>query len=112
MLPLATSPQHFLAACSRGFCCGCCSEAERSPATHLLFQLHADGIGLLEEDGVAPEQVTEGGELVPLPLPEGPEGELEFPLCPLHCRDMEGLSPRTRTSTHSFMIPQKASKPL
>lgn len=87
-----TSPQHLLAACSCGLCCGCCSWPARSPSTHLLLQLHADGIGFLEEDGIAPEQVTEGGELVPLPLPKGPEGELEFPLCPLHCGDMEGQS--------------------
>lgn len=104
MLLLATSPQHFLAACACSLCCGCCSKPERSPATHLLFQLHADGIGFLEEDSVAPEQVTEGGELVPLPLPKGPEGELEFPLCPLHCGDKEGQSPHCQDTDPQFTL--------
>lgn len=111
MLRLATPPQHFAAACSRGLCCGYGSEPERSPATHLLFQLHADGIGFLEEDSVAPEQVTEGGELVPLPLPKGPEGELEFPLCPLHCGDMEGQSPRyPDINPHALHAPTESIK--
>ena len=51
---------------------------------YLLLELHADGIGLLEEDGVPPEQVTERGELVESPLPEGPQGELCLARGPRH----------------------------
>lgn len=61
--------------------------------THLLLQLHTDGIGFLEKDGIAPEQVTEGSELVPFPLPKGPESQLELPLCPLHCGDRGAITP-------------------
>ena len=49
---------------------------------HLFLELHADGVGLLEEDGIAPQQVPQRCELVPLPLPEGPLGQLKFMLCP------------------------------
>lgn len=101
---------------------GATASQRGAPGTHLLLQLHADSIGFLEEDGIAPEQVAEGGELVPLPLPKGPEGQLELPLCPLHCGDMEGQSPhrwegghqcRGAQGTHGplFLLLQRASKP-
>ena len=51
---------------------------------YLLLELHADCIGLLEEDGVSPEQVAERGELVEAPLPEGPQSELSLARSPRH----------------------------
>lgn len=59
---------------------------------HLLLELHTDGVGLLEEDGIAPEQVPQRRELVPLPLAEGPQSQLALALCPLDC----GERPRGR----------------
>lgn len=56
---------------------------------YLLFEFHADGVGLLEEDGVPPEQVAERGELVAPPLAEAPHGQFSFPLRPLDCGRME-----------------------
>ena len=61
---------------------------------HLLLELHADGVGLLEEDGVAPQQVPQRRELVPLPLPEGPQCQLALPLCPLDCAERRARSMR------------------
>ena len=52
---------------------------------HLFLELHADGVGLLEEDGIAPQQVPQRCELVPLPLPEGPQCQLALSLGPLDC---------------------------
>ena len=51
---------------------------------YLLLELNADGVGLLEEDGVPPEQVAERGELVEAPLPEGPQSELRLAGGPRH----------------------------
>lgn len=56
-----------------------------SAGPHLLLQLYTDGVGLLEEDGIAPKQVPQRCELVPLPLTEGPQRQLALPLCPLDC---------------------------
>jgi len=100
---------------------GAMASQSEALSTHLLLQLHTNGVGFLEEDGVAPEQVTEGGELVPFPLPKGPEGQLELPLRPLHCGDTEGLSPCCQVGGHQrrgaqwtcgplFLLPQRASK--
>lgn len=50
----------------------------------LLLEFHTDGVGLLQEDGVAPQQVPEGGELVAPPLAEAPHSQLSLPLRPLH----------------------------
>lgn len=61
---------------------------------HLLLELHADGVGLLEEDGVAPQQVPQRRELVPLPLPEGPQRQLALPLRPLDCAERRAQSMR------------------
>ena len=49
----------------------------------LLLELHADGVGLLQEDGVAPQQVPQGGELVRPPLAEAPHGQLHLLRRPL-----------------------------
>lgn len=59
---------------------------------HLLLELHADGVGLLEEYGVAPQQVPQRCELVPLPLSEGPQCQLAFPLGPLDCAERRASS--------------------
>lgn len=100
---------------------GAAASQRGAPGTHLLLQLHTDGIGFLEEDGIAPEQVTEGGELVPLPLPKGPEGQLKLPLRPLHCGDTEGQSPhhwegayrhRGAQGTHSPLFCRKHQNPV
>lgn len=61
---------------------------------HLLLELHANGVGFLEEDGVAPQQVPQRRELVPLPLPEGPERQLTLPLRPLDCGERRPCSSR------------------
>lgn len=51
----------------------------------LLLELHTDGVGLLQEDGVPPQQVPQRRELVTAPLPEAPHSQLSLPLRPLHC---------------------------
>lgn len=53
---------------------------------YLFLQLYANGISLLEENGISPEQVSERGELVESPLTESPEGQFSLSLCPRHCR--------------------------
>ena len=68
----------------------------QAAGAHLLLEFHADGIGLLEEDGIAPQQVPQGRELVPPPLPEGPQRQLTLPLCPLDCGDTCKRSPQTQ----------------
>lgn len=52
----------------------------------LLFQLNADSIGFLEEDGVAPKQIPERRELVETPLSESPQSQLGLTHGPRHCR--------------------------
>ena len=54
-------------------------------AADLLLELHTDGVGFLEEDGVAPEQVPQGGELIETPLTERPQGQLCLSRGPGHC---------------------------
>lgn len=68
----------------------------QAAGAHLLLEFHADGIGLLEEDGIAPQQVPQGRELVPPPLPEGPQRQLTLPLCPLDCGDTCKRSSQTQ----------------
>lgn len=51
---------------------------------HLLLELHTDGVGLLEVHSIAPQLVSQGGELVVAPLPEGPLGQLKLMLGPGH----------------------------
>lgn len=58
--------------------------------TYFLFQLNTDGIGLLKVDSVSPQLVTERGELMVPPLPEGPLSQLELMLSPRHCRGDRG----------------------
>lgn len=53
---------------------------------HLFLQLHTDSIGLFEEDGVAPKQIPERGELVETPLSERPQSQLCLTLRPRHWR--------------------------
>lgn len=55
--------------------------------TYFLLQLHTNGIGLLQVDSVSPQLVTEGGELMVPPLPEGPLSQLKLMLSPRHCRE-------------------------
>lgn len=54
--------------------------------SHLLLEFHTDSVGLLEEDGVAPEQIPEWGELVETPLSERPQRQLSLTLRPRHWR--------------------------
>lgn len=58
--------------------------------SNLFLQLHTDSIGLLEEDGVAPEKIPERRELVETPLSERPQSQLGLMLRPRHsgARDM------------------------
>lgn len=49
----------------------------------LLLELDTDGVGLLQEDGITPQQVSQGGELVRPPLAEAPQGQLRLLLGPL-----------------------------
>lgn len=53
---------------------------------YLFFQLHTNGISLLEENCISPEQISERGELIESPFPESPESQFCLPLCPRHCR--------------------------
>ncbi len=53
---------------------------------HLFLQLHADGIGLFEEDGVAPQQIPERRELVETPFSERPHSQLGLTHRPRHWR--------------------------
>lgn len=57
--------------------------------TNLLLQLHTNGIGLFEEDGIAPKQIPEGGELVETPLSESPQRQLRLMFCPRHWRPVQ-----------------------
>lgn len=52
---------------------------------YFFLQLHADGIGLLQVDGVPPQLISERCELVEPPLPEGPLSQVELVLSPRHC---------------------------
>lgn len=59
-----------------------CACGRAQAPLYLLLQLHTDGVGLLQVHSIAPEQISEGRELVTLPLPEGPLGQLELVLSP------------------------------
>lgn len=63
--------------------------------SYLFLQLHTDSISLLEEDGVAPKQVPERGELVETPFSERPQSQLSLPLRPRHWRAQH----KTRVNT-------------
>jgi len=52
---------------------------------YLFLELHTDGIGFFEVYSIAPQPVSEGGELVVSPLPESPLGQLVLMLGPGHC---------------------------
>ena len=47
-----------------------------------LLQLDRDGVGLLQEDGVAPKVVAQGCELVTPPLGEAPRRQLVLAVRP------------------------------
>lgn len=52
---------------------------------YLFLELHTDSIGFFEVYSIAPQLVSEGGELVVSPLPESPLGQLVLMLGPGHC---------------------------
>ena len=54
-------------------------------AADLFLELHTDGVGFLEEDGVPPEQVPQGGELIETPLTERPQSQLGLSRGPGNC---------------------------
>lgn len=54
---------------------------------HLFLELHTDGIGFFEVHSIAPQLVSEGGELVVPPLPESPLGQIILMLSPGHCNN-------------------------
>lgn len=51
---------------------------------HLFLELNTDGVGFLQEDGVAPQLIPEGGELVKAPLSERPQSQLGLTHSPRH----------------------------
>lgn len=51
---------------------------------HLFLEFHTDCVGFLQEDGVAPQLIPEGGELVEAPLSERPQGQLGLSYSPRH----------------------------
>lgn len=65
------------------------SNVELHPGSYLFLELHTNGVGLLQEDGVPPKQVTQRCELVVLPLAEAPHCQVSFPLSPLDCGQVE-----------------------
>lgn len=73
---------------------------------YLLLKLHTDGVGFLEEDGVAPQQVPEGGELVETPLTERPGCKLHLTLCPRNYGKNLKHS-IIKEILHSLALPQK-----
>lgn len=45
---------------------------QRELELNLFLQLNGDGVSLLEKYGISPKVISQGGELVILPLAEGP----------------------------------------
>lgn len=65
------------------------SNVELHPWSYLLLELHTNGIGLFQEDGIPPKQVTQRCKLVALPFAEAPHGQFSFSLSPLDCGQVE-----------------------
>lgn len=51
--------------------------------TYLLLELNGYSVGLLEEDSITPEIISEGGKLMELPLAESPGGKGCLPFGPV-----------------------------
>jgi hypothetical protein len=50
---------------------------------YLFAQLNRNGVGFLEEDGVAPQNVPQGRELMPFPLFQDSGYQGRLPLAPI-----------------------------
>lgn len=72
--------------------------------TYFLLQLHTNGIGLFQVDSVSPELVTEGGELMVPPLPEGPLSQLKLMRSPRHCREIGRRGDDVNTHEHKLIL--------
>lgn len=51
---------------------------------HLFLEFHTDCVGFLQEDGVAPQLIPEGGELVETPLSKCPQSQFGLSHSPRH----------------------------
>lgn len=75
----------FILNCEHYLICSVRNCSFTNAQTYFLLQLNTNGVGLFQVDGVSPQLVTEGGELMEAPLPEGPLGQLKLVLGPRHC---------------------------
>lgn len=78
-------------------------------AAYLLFKLHGNGVGFLKEDGVTPQVIPQGRELVMLPLSPCMSCQFELLLGPValcvkqrvHCKSA-GLNVKANQSRHAL----------